>query len=103
MSMNTIALLAGLLLAPAWLTWLGHGLRHRTARAHAVFWGAVIGNGIAVILICIALLAPPVMWTDDTLRSAAIHWSLLIGTIAGALAGVVVTVAPSRQRNLSGN
>jgi hypothetical protein len=87
MTIHTVALLIGLLLAPAWLTWLGHGLRQKNTRTHAIFWGAVIGNGIAIIIMCIALFTPPVLWTDATLRSIAVNWSLLIGTAGGALIG----------------
>ena len=87
MIVHMIALVVGLLLAPAWLTWLGHGLRQKNSRTQAVFWGAVIGNSIALIIMCVALFTPPVMWTDATLRSLAIHWSLLVGTVVGAVIG----------------
>ena len=89
MSIDTVALLAGLLLAPVWLVWLGHGLRQKSGRAHTVFWWAVGGNSIAVIVMCIALFAPPLMWHDATLRALVIHWSLLLGPIAGGLVGVL--------------
>ena len=34
MTINMIALLAGLLLAPAWLVRVGHGLRHTVDRVY---------------------------------------------------------------------
>lgn len=88
MSGAQAALLAGLFLAPALLLWLGHGFRRRSGRWRRVFWGAVIGHTLAMLLMTVAALYPPVEWGGEGFwRDFAVHWSLALGAIVGALAG----------------
>lgn len=85
-----VALLLGLFGAPAVLLWLGHRLRDRTARQRGAFWGGAIGHTIALVVALVAALLPPIWWHEGGfLRDFAVHWSLLIGAIAGAAAGAL--------------
>jgi hypothetical protein len=89
MSIHQIALIAGFFAAPAWLAWYGHRMRALTKRARAAFWGGIIGNAIAVIVLTIAVLLPPEQWQDAGVRAVVVYWSLLAFTVAGAIAGVL--------------
>lgn len=84
---SIIALLAGLVIIPALLTWAGHRLRGRSAALRGAFWGGAIGYGVATAAFLIAALAPPVLWPDDSLRQAVVYWSLLAGSGIGAAIG----------------
>ena len=98
MTVHTAALLAGLLLAPAWLVWLGHGLRNRSPRMWRVFWGGVIGNALAIVIVCIALFTPPLMWRDASMRALVIHWGLLAATALGAAIPLLTGAGTKKER-----
>lgn len=86
-----VALLVGLFLVPAYLVWLGHGLRDRTPRQRSAFWGGVIGHAAAMVVTLGAMMAPPIWWHDGgMLRDAAVHWTLILGVLIGA--GVAVAL-----------
>jgi hypothetical protein len=82
------AFLVGLLVMPALLVWLGHGLRGRSRRARGAFWGGVIGHSAALVAALIALHYPPVMWTGD-MRAMVAMWAMLAGGAAGAALGAL--------------
>lgn len=86
--MANLALLFGLFVFPAWLLWLGHRLRDRTATQKGAFWGGVIGHTVAIIVALLSLHVPGVVWTDGP-RVLLAFWSLLLGGVLGALAGGV--------------
>lgn len=93
-----IALLLGLFGAPAALLWLGHRLRDRSARQRGAFWGGAIGHGIAIVVAVIAALFPPIWWHEGgVLRDFAVHWSMLIGAVAGGAAGALRATAARAQ------
>ena len=83
----TGGLLAGLFLVPVALLWLGHRLRRRTPGARAVFWGATTGHSLGIVVTLAALHYPPVLWTQGW-RAMAVHWSMVLGALLGAAAGV---------------
>jgi hypothetical protein len=78
----------GLYVAPLALLALGHGLRRRSARARAAFWGAVIGYGIGAIVTAVITVLPPYYWGGGSvLRELVVHWSLVVPTAVGLLLG----------------
>ncbi len=88
--MNGIALLVGIFGAPLLLLGAGRRFRSRSRRHRAVFWGGVIGYGIAVLGVNLALMLEPVMWTEATpLRAAIVFWGLVAGAGAGAGLGAL--------------
>ena len=96
MSAEHLALLVGLFVIPALLLALGHRLRRRTPFWRRVFWGAVAGHSIALLVTLAATLYPPVGWEGGPrVRDAAVHWSLVLGALVG---GVIGGVLPSRRR-----
>ena len=88
MTPGMLALLAGLFAAPAVLLWLGHRYRRQARRPRRVFWGAVAGHAVGMLVTVAAAHYPPVFWGGGPAwREAAVHWSMLIGAVAGAAAG----------------
>lgn len=92
MSADQLALLAGLLLAPMALVWLGHGFRTLSLRAKRVFWGGTIGHALGIVLTLVAMMSPPVWWGEGgaSWRSFAVHWSMLLGALAGIAVGLAL-------------
>jgi hypothetical protein len=89
--MGRIALLLGILGAPAVLLVLGHHLRRRTTKNKRLFWGGVIGHTVGLLTTLVAMMAPPVAWSEgDQVRSLLVHWSMIGGFAAGmAIAAIV--------------
>lgn len=83
-----MALVAGLFIVPAVLLWLGHRLRRRTGAWRGVFWGATIGYGVGMLLMLVAIHAPPVLWAGGW-RAAAVHWGMLAAAVLGAGIGAL--------------
>ena len=86
----TLALLAGLLVAPALLLWAGHRLRRRSARMRGAFWGGLAGHSLGLMVTLAAVHYPPVHWDGAPLRTAAIHASMLLGAVLGAAVGAML-------------
>jgi len=82
-----IALLLGLIIVPALLTWAGHKLRARSPKVRGAFWGGIIGYTIAMVAFFVAALAPPIVWADDSVRQVVVYWGLLAGSGFGAAIG----------------
>ena len=83
-----VALLVGLFVVPALLLALGHHLRRRPRVWRRVFWGAVVGHSLALLVTMVAALFPPIWWAGGSFwRDAAVHWSLLFGGLLGAAFG----------------
>jgi hypothetical protein len=98
--MNRIALLAGLLSAPAILLAMGHHLRRRPVRTRKVFWGGVIGHTLGMGITVVAMLLPPVAWsTADGMRTQFIHWSMLVGFCVGMLLAALLSRPPRSKRS----
>jgi hypothetical protein len=90
MNAGLLAFLIGLFVVPVLLLWYGHKLRRRSARARAVFWGALIGHCIAGTLAVTLGMIPPEAWTpDERVRGFIGLWSLSVFPLAGALLGAV--------------
>ena len=88
MSAEHWALLMGLFAIPALLLALGHRLRRRQPLWRRVFWGAVAGHSVALLVMLAATLYPPVGWEGGPRpRDHAVHWSLLLGALAGGTIG----------------
>lgn len=84
------ALLLGLFGAPVALLWLGHRLRDRSPRQRGAFWGGAAGHTAAIALTLIVALTPPIWWHEGGFwRDFAVHWSMLIGFLAGTGAGLL--------------
>jgi hypothetical protein len=90
-----VVFLVGLFGVPIALLLGGHRLRRRSQRAHAMFWGAVIGHCIAGTLAVVWGMIPPEAWTsDEKVRGFVGLWSLLVFPVIGAL--IAATLARSR-------
>ena len=99
MSLEHWALLVGLFVVPALLLALGHRLRRRPPVWRRVFWGAVAGHSIAVLVMLAATLYPPVPWEGGPRpRDVAVHWSLVLGAVAGGGIAAITGVLPARRR-----
>lgn len=86
--MARLALLIGLIIIPALLLWLGHGLRKRSPRLRGAYWGGVIGHTAALVIAVVALHFPPVLWTGHV-RIAIAFWTMCVGAVAGAAIGSI--------------
>lgn len=88
MTVANLAFLLGVLAPPLALLAMGHAYRKRSELAQKVFWGAVIGYGIGILVTVLAMHAPPVAWDEGVgLRQIVVHWGLLAGAVAGAGVG----------------
>lgn len=86
-----VALFAGLFVVPVLLLWLGHGMRDRSRTQKNIFWGGVIGHSLALAATLSAAMLPPIWWAGGPFwRDFAVHWSLLLGAVAGALLGAAL-------------
>jgi hypothetical protein len=95
MTIGTLAMLIGLFGVPVFLLWAGHRMRRRSPRVRAVFWGALAGYGVASIAALAVSIYPAAVWdATDTLRGLFGFWSFVIGSLVGAMVGLVV----ARQR-----
>jgi hypothetical protein len=88
--MNSVVFLLGVFLIPLAMLMTCHRYRRLSRRQRRALWGLVIGYGIALIGVLLALLAPPILWTpDQPIRSFIIQWGLILmpalGVISGAL------------------
>lgn len=91
MTLGTVALLLGIFVVPAVLLWAGHRMRRRSPAWHRVFWGAVMGHLVALVIGSVAGMMPAEQWAgSDTLRGAAGLWSFLVLPIVGVLLARVV-------------
>lgn len=91
MTTGTLALLVGLFVVPVFLLWAGHRLRRRTPRQRAMFWGALVGYGVASLAALAVSIYPAAMWdATDTMRGLFGFWSFVIGGVLGAAVGLVV-------------
>lgn len=86
MIVHQLALLTGLFVIPAWLTWQGHRLRHRSARGRALFWGVVAGHTVAMIVLMVVIVTPSSPWSEGSMREYGVYWLLTAGSLLGALA-----------------
>ena len=94
MTLEHWAFLMGLFVVPALLLALGHRYRRRPLFWRRVFWGGVIGHSLAILMMLAATMYPPVLW-EGPARSAAVHWSMILGAVIG---GAIAAVTPSRNR-----
>jgi hypothetical protein len=86
-----LVFLLGLFGVPVALLLGGLRLRRRSARAHAMFWGAVIGHCVAGTLAVIWGMLPPEAWTsEEKARGFLGMWSLLLFPVLGALIGASI-------------
>lgn len=100
MTAEHVALLLGLFVVPAVLLALGHRLRRRRLLLRRVFWGAVVGHSIALLVMLAATLYPPVGWEGGTRpRDIAVHWSMVLGAVAGGALGAALTLRKRRGIN----
>ncbi|MEE4110461.1 MAG: hypothetical protein V2I24_14005 [Halieaceae bacterium] len=84
--MNTAALLAGLIVVPLIMLYTCHRFRRRTYRQRRMLWGGFAGYCLSVIVVLLALLWPPVIWTDDQpVRGFLVFWSLALFPAIGAV------------------
>lgn len=89
--MDRVALLFGILGAPAILVALGHHLRRKSARSNHLFWGGVMGHTLGLMVTIFAMLAPPVSWMGGgQMRTLWVHWSLLAGFAIGLVLALFV-------------
>lgn len=91
MTAGQVALLAGLLVAPALLLRLGGALRRRSAAMRGAFWGGVAGHALGAAATLAAMLLPPVVWSGGPAwREAAVFGSLAAGAALGAAIGAAL-------------
>ena len=84
MTLSQFGLLVGLFGVPSVLLWLGHRLRRRPPRMRAVFWGATIGYVLGMLATLWALHYPPILWAGADMRTAVVHWGMVVGAVLGA-------------------
>ena len=90
MNAGIVFFLIGLYVLPLALLWLGHHLKRRSARARRIFWGAVIGHGVAGTVALFAGMMLPEEWTaQERIRGFLGLWSLLIFPLAGGIVGAL--------------
>ena len=99
LSAEHLALLVGLFAIPALLLALGHRLRRRRPFWRRVFWGALAGHSIALLVVLAVALSPPVGWEGGPRpRDHAVHWSLLCGALAGGAIGGLLRLQGRKLR-----
>jgi len=99
MNLAPLVLLIGLFGIPGLLMVLGHRLRGRTTAHKRRFWGGVYGYILGMLLAVASMLIPPVAWTDEPgLRSALVHWAMLVGGLLGVLTGPMWAGPPRPRR-----
>ncbi|MDP5054839.1 MAG: hypothetical protein NWP69_13705 [Congregibacter sp.] len=77
--MNVVALLLGVFLVPLTMLAACHRFRRLSRRERRTLWGFIIGYAVALIVVLIALMAPPMIWTPEhPIRSLIVHWGLLV-------------------------
>ena len=97
MSIAEVVFLAGLVLPPAVLLWLGQGFRNRSWELKWVFWGGITGYAGITVVWLVALMLPPVSWTaGHGGRPLVVYGGLLVGGLAGALVGFAAAKTRSR-------
>jgi hypothetical protein len=83
-----IVFVVGLFIVPLVLLAMGHDLRKRPARQRGTFWGAASGYFAGVLVTAVLTVMPPVHWSAGSPpRDLAVHFSMVAGTILGAMAG----------------
>lgn len=101
MSLENFALLMGMFVVPALLVALGHRLRQRRPVWRRVFWGGVAGHSIAILVMLAATLYPPVAWEGGPRpRDHAVHWSMVLGAVAGGALGAAMPGQRRRDRSV---
>jgi hypothetical protein len=81
-------MLIGVFLVPALLLWGGHKLRRRPPAWRGMFWGAVVGHLVAIVVGSAAGMIPAAEWSEaDTWRGLAGFWSFTVAPLAGAAIG----------------
>ena len=84
-----IALLLGLFGVPIVLLMIAHGIRNLGETAKLRFWGGLIGHIAGLTFALLSMMMPPVLWSE-VFRTAAVHWSMLVGFVVGGLLGPLV-------------
>ena len=98
MSVGVIAMLLGLFVVPAYLLWIGHHWRKRSARTKRAFWGGVIGHSTAGVAATIAGMYEPSLWSElDLMRGVVGYWSMLAGGIGGIAIGALLGSRGTRK------
>lgn len=91
MSIHLVVFLIGLFVVPIVLLVYGRRIRRRGPGQRALFWGAIAGHCVAVIVAVVLGMIPPEEWTsNDTARGFAGFWSLLVFPIVGALIAAAI-------------
>lgn len=88
MTPGITAMLVGIFVVPLLLLGVGHRLRRRPARWRSVFWGAIAGHLIAIVVGSFAGMIPPEEWAPtDLWRGLLGLWSFVLFPAIGALIG----------------
>lgn len=96
--MNSVALLLGVFLVPLCMLAACHRFRRLSQDQRRVVWGLIIGYGVALPVVLLTLILPPVMWSpDQPLRSTLVYWGLLLMPALGATAGLVLGFTARKQ------
>ena len=97
MMLDRLALLLGFFAGPLLALRLGNRFRDRSVPARRIFWGAVIGHSLGMIVTLIATMLPPIAWEHGpALRHVLVHWSMLAGSVLGVLAAQLGTLRRAR-------
>ncbi len=88
--MTNLVMLLGVFVVPALLLVLGHKFRRRSARVQGLFWGALAGHLVAMVVGTAAGLMPPEAWQpDDVMRGALSIWSFVLLPVVGGVVGLL--------------
>ncbi len=86
--MNSLGFILGVFFVPLAMLAACHRFRRLSSLQRRMVWGLIIGYGLALFLVLLVVLSPPVMWADDQpVRTFLAYWGLLLIPVIGALAG----------------
>lgn len=92
MTIHHVALLLGMFGIPLVALMIGFKFRKRTTRTRAIFWGAILGHGIATVVASVAAIWPPrALGPGDDARGVLILWTLLLGGLIGIAVALLVS------------
>lgn len=86
--MNSIGFVLGVFFVPLAMLVACHRFRRLSRQQRRVVWGLIMGYGLALFLVLLVLLSPPVMWAaDQPVRIFLVYWGLFLIPATGALVG----------------
>ncbi len=90
MTLDRLALLVGLFVAPLLLLVAGHRFARRSPRVRGAFWGALVAYAIAAAAALWVSMVPAASWAEtDRLRGFLGFWSMVAAPVVGGALGAL--------------